>query len=103
MVEEIGSEGNTSAHNLLQSRPECRIRENLDTNVDPNKFQSKNLHERISEYACIKNLTRTIAGISICLENCMNIRIFVESLYSNTLTNECPDIFVPTNLIQMKV
>ena len=28
------------------------------------------------------------------------IRIFVEVLHSNTLTNECPNIFLQTNLTQ---
>ena len=35
-------------------RAECDIRENLDTNEYPNIFESKNLHERISEYIRIK-------------------------------------------------
>ena len=55
---------------------ECDIRKNFDTNEYPNIFVSKNLHEWMSEYIRIKNLTRTNVRINICIENCMNIRIY---------------------------
>ena len=64
-------------HPVGTYKSECDIRENLDTNESLYIFDSKNLHERISEYIRIKNLTQTDARISIRLENCMNIRIFV--------------------------
>ena len=48
-------------------------------------------------------LTRTNVRISICIENCMNIRIFAKVLHSNTLTNKCPNIFVQTNLTRTNV
>ena len=60
---------------LIWSAPECDIRENLDTNEYPNIFESKNLHERISEYIRITNLTRINVRINIGIENCMNIPI----------------------------
>ena len=52
---------------------ECDIRETIYTNEYPNIFVSKDLHERISEYICIKNLTRTNVRINICIEKYMNI------------------------------
>ena len=82
---------------------ECGIRENFDANEYPKIFVSKNLHERISEYIRIKNFTRTNVRINICIENCMNIQIFVYFLHSSTLTHECPNISVLTNLTQTNI
>ena len=48
---------------------ECDIRFFFHTNKYPNKFVSKKLRERIYEYICIKNLTRTNVGIDIRIEN----------------------------------
>ena len=75
-------------------RAECDIRKIFDTNEYPNIFASKNLHERISEYIRITNLTRTNIRINICIENNTNIRIFKQFLHSNTLENEYPNILV---------
>ena len=60
----------------LKFASECDIRENLDTNEYPNIFESKNLHERISEYIRIKKFTRT------------NVRIYSCTKFD---TNECPN------------
>ena len=57
-------------------KAECDIRKNFDTNEYPNIFVSKNLHEWMSEYIHIKNLTRTNVRINIRIENCTNIRIY---------------------------
>ena len=55
---------------------ECDIRKIFDTNEYPNIFVSKNLHEWMSEYIRIKNLTQTNVRINIRIENCTNIRIY---------------------------
>ena len=41
------------------TNPECDIRENFASNEYMNIFVSKKLHERMSEYICMRNLTRT--------------------------------------------
>ena len=56
--------------------PECDIREYFEKNEYPNIFVSENLHEQMSEYIHIKNLTQTNVRIDICFENCANIRIY---------------------------
>ena len=52
---------------------ECDIREHFDTNEYSNIFESNNLHEQMSDYFHIKNLTRTNVRINIRIENCANI------------------------------
>ena len=71
---------------------ECDIRETIYTNEYPNIFVSKDLHERISEYICIKNLTRTNVRINICIENCTNIRIYSSRFY--TLTHSPTNVWI---------
>ena len=83
-----------------RNSPECDIRENFNTNKYPNIFISKNY---LNEYISITNSTQTNVRINICIENCMNIRIFVYFLHSNTLMHECPNIFVLTNLTRTNV
>ena len=58
------------------NRAECDIPENFASNEYMNIFVSTKLHERISEYIRITNLTQTIVRINICIENCTNIRIY---------------------------
>ena len=55
-----------------------------------NIFVSKKLHKQMSENISMKDLTRTI-------------QIFVWFLHSNTLRNECPNIFVQMNLTRTNV
>ena len=68
----------TSCRSLanLYCKSECGIRENFNTNEYPNIFVSKNLHERMSKYFRIKNLTQTnvqIYSFMFCLEKCVNM------------------------------
>ena len=56
--------------------PECDIRENFASNEYMNIFVSKKLHERMSEYIRIENLTRRNGRINIRIENCSNIQIY---------------------------
>ena len=81
-------------------RSECDIRENFDTNEYQDIFVSKNLHERMSEYIHIKNLTRTNVQIDIGIENCANNRIYLNIRHTlaqvskkgqeGTWRNKCP-------------
>ena len=59
-----------------RSKAECDMRKIFDTNEYPNRFASKKLHKRISEYIPITNLTQTNVRINIRIENCTNIRIY---------------------------
>ena len=57
---------------------------------------------RISEYIHINLFTQ----MNIRIENFMNIQIYSNIrlvLHSNTLTHECPNLFVQTNLTQINV
>ena len=74
----------TKAENI-PFRAECDIRENFDTNECPNIFVSTKLHEWISEYIHIIFLTRTNVRISIRIENCTNIRIYLNIRLGFTL------------------
>ena len=53
--------------------PECDICEHFAKNEFTKIFVSKKLHERMSEYFCIKNLTLTNVQRNIRIENCTNI------------------------------
>ena len=44
---------------------ECDIRETIYTNEYPNIFVSKDLHERISEYICIKKYSNIYTYICL--------------------------------------
>ena len=94
---------------ILTSGTECDLRENFASNKYTNIFVSKKLHERMSEYLRMKNLTRTNVRINICIENGTNIQIYLnirmiftlyhthepmsEYIRSNKFnTNECPNI-----------
>ena len=88
---------------ILVSLAKCDIRENFDTNKYQNILVSKNLHQRMFEHIRAQNVTPMNVWINICIENCMNIQIFVSFLDSNTLTNQYPNIFVQTNLTRTNV
>ena len=62
--EQIGEQVNRRTDGRTDG-PECDIREHFDTNEYLNIFVSKNLHERMSEYIHIKNLTQTNVRINI--------------------------------------